>query len=105
MKSFVSEKDIIELKKHGINYDEDIKVFINEMKHYFYKTWVSEYHKDIDNCTNTIESFNTLIGGFPSTGSAHIISDSFDDATDEDLEILSEKTIGILGYFYQIYLN
>jgi|SaaInlStandDraft_2_1057019.scaffolds.fasta_scaffold352655_2 hypothetical protein len=105
MKSFVSETDVTELKKHNINYEVDIIVFINEMKQYFYNTWTKDYHKDIDNCTNTIESFNTLIGGFPSTGSAHIISDSFDDATDEDLEILSEKTIGILGYFYQIYLN
>jgi hypothetical protein len=75
------------------------------MKQYFYNTWTKEYHNDIDNCANTIEDFNKLIGGFPSTGSEQIISDSFDDATDEDLEILSENTIGILGYFYHIYLH
>ena len=105
MKSFVSEKDVDELKTHGINYDEDIIVFINEMKNYFYKTWRKEYHKDIDNIENTIEDFNKLIGDFPSNGGHEIISNSFECATDEDLEILSEKTIEILGYFYHIYLN
>ena len=105
MKSFVSETDVLELIKYNINYEEDIIVFINEMKQYFYNTWLSEYHKDIDNTTNTIEDFNILIGGFPSTDSSYIISDSFDDAQDEDLEILSEKTVGILGYFYHIYLK
>jgi hypothetical protein len=105
MKSFVSEKDIIELKKHGINYDEDIKVFINEMKHYFYKTWVSEYHKDIDKMSeNTIEEFNKLIGNYPSTGGHEILSNAFECVSDEELDLLSEKTIEILGYFYHIKL-
>ena len=105
MKSFVSETDITELKKNGINYDEDIIVFLNEMKNYFYKTWRPEYHKDIDNCGTTIEDFNKLIGEYPSTGGHEIISNSFDDATDEDLEILSIKTIELLGYFYHINLH
>jgi hypothetical protein len=104
MKSFVSEYDITILKKDDINYEEDIIVFLNEMKQYFYKTWRSEYHKDIDNMENTIEDFNKLIGEYPSTGGHEIISSSFDCATDEDLEILSEKTIRILGYFYHINL-
>ena len=47
--SFVSETDVSELKKHNINYETDIIVFINEMKQYFYNTWTKEYHKDIDN--------------------------------------------------------
>jgi hypothetical protein len=104
MKSFVSETDITELKKHGVNYDEDIIVFINEMKNYFYKTWRSEYHKDIDNSENTIEDFNKLIGDYPSNGGHEIISNSFECVTDEDLDLLSEKTIEILGYFYHIQL-
>ena len=106
MKSFVSEKDIIELNKHGINYDEDIKVFINEMKSYFYKTCNSVYHKDIDKMNkNTIEEFNILIGNYPSTQGYEILSNAFECALDEDLDLLSEKTIEILGYFYNIYLN
>ena len=105
MKSFVSDEDIIALKTQGINYDEDIKVFINEMKSYFYKTWVSMYHKDIDKMSeNTIEEFNKLIGNYPSTGGHEIMTNAFECATDEDLEILSEKTIRILGYFYHINL-
>ena len=106
MKSFVSEKDIIALKTQGINYDEDIKVFINEMKLYFYKTWASMYHKDIDKMSeNTIEEFNKLIGNYPSTGGYEIMTNAFECATDEDLDLLSEKTIEILGYFYHIYLH
>jgi hypothetical protein len=105
MKSFVSDIDVTELKKHGINYEEDIIVFLNEMKQYFYKTWSKDYHKDVDNMENTIEDFNKLIGGYPSNGGYEILSNSFDGSTDEELEILSEKTIGILGYFYHIYLH
>ena len=105
MKSFVTENDIIELKQNGINYNEDIIVFINEMKHYFYKTWRKNYHKDIDKCGNTIENFNTLIGNYPSNAGYEIISNSFDYATDTDLELLSIKTIDILEYFYHIHLH
>lgn len=106
MKRFVSEKDVIELNSHGINYAEDIKVFINEMKSYFYKTWDSVYHKDIDKMSeNTIEEFNTLIGNYPSNRGYEILSNAFEYASDEDLDLLSEKTIDILGYFYHIHLH
>ena len=106
MKSFVSEKDIYELKKNGINYDEDIKVFINEMKGYLYKTQKPLYHKDLDKMTNnTIQEFNILIGNYPSTEGYDILSTAFDGVSDEDLDILSEKTLDILGYFYNIHLH
>jgi hypothetical protein len=106
MKSFVSEKDVIELKKHGINYDEDIIVFINEMKSYFYKIWSPVYHKDIDKMSeNTIDEFNKLIGNYPSTEGHEILSNAFECASDDDLDLLSEKTIEILGYFYDINLH
>ena len=106
MKSFVSETDINELKKHGINYDEDIKVFINEMKSYFYRIWASVYHKDIDKmCNNTIEEFNSLIGNYPSNEGHEILSNAFECALDEDLDLLSKKTIELLGYFYHIHLQ
>jgi hypothetical protein len=104
MKSFVSDIDVAELKTHNINYEEDIIVFLNQMKQYLYKIWRSEY-TNIDNMENTIENFNKLIGYYPSNGGYEILINSFDCATDEELEILSEKTIGILGYFYNIYLH
>ena len=105
MKSFVSTKDINELKKHGINYEEDIKVFINEMKSYFYRIWEPLYHKDIDKMCNTIEEFNSLIGNYPSNEGYEILSNAFECALDEDLDLLSKKTIELLGYFYHIHLN
>ena len=106
MKSFVSTKDINELKKHGINYEEDITVFINEMKSYFYKIWPKTYHKDIDKISkNTIEEFNTLIGNYSSNDGEEILSNAFECALDEDLDLLSETTIELLGYFYHIHLH
>jgi len=106
MKSFVSEKDISELTKNGINYDVDINVFINEMKGYFYKKWSPLYHKDIDKMNNnTIDEFNILIGNYPSTEGYEILSSTFECVSYEDLDLLSEKTIDILGYFYDIHLH
>lgn len=106
MISFVTDKDIIELKSLGINYDEDIKIFINEMKLYFYKTWTLVYHKNIDKMNkNSIEEFNKLVGNYPSNEGYEILSNSFECALDEDLDLLSQKTIIILGYFYNIYLD
>ena len=106
MKSFVSEKDLIYLNKLGIDYDEDIKIFINEMKSYFYKNWNTIYYKDIDKMNkNTIEEFNILIGNYPSTEGYEILSNAFECILDEDLDLLSEKTIEILGYFYHIHLH
>ena len=103
MKSFVSEKDLIYLNKLGIDYDEDIKIFINEMKSYFYKNWNTIYHKDIDKMNkNTIEEFNILIDYYPSTKCNKILTNIFESTLDEDL-YLSKKTIEILGYFYNIY--
>ena len=105
MKSFVSEKDVSILKSHGVNYNEDIIVFINEMKCYFYNTWDVNYHIDINNCGNTIEEFNTLIGNYPSNEGYEIISNSFECVGDEYLDILSINTIELLEYFYNIHLN
>ena len=104
MRSFVNSNDIIELKKNGINYDEDIIVFLNEMKNYFYKTWRNNNYKDIDKCGNTIEDFNILIGNYPSNGGYGVINKYFDCASEKDLEVLSENTIELLGYFYHIHL-
>ena len=53
---------------------------------------------------NTIEEFNKLICNYPSTGGREILSNSFECASDEELDLLSEKTIEILGYFYHIHL-
>ena len=63
MHSFVNANDINLLKKDGIEYDEDIKKCINEMKRFFYKVWPLSKYNSIDNMDrNTIEEFNKLIG-------------------------------------------
>ena len=103
MKSFVTHDDISTLKKNGINYDEDIVIFINEMKGYLYKVWRKEWHTQIDNMTeNTIEEFNKLIGDYPSKNGYDILSSAFDVGTDDDIDLLSEPTLEILNYFYNI---
>ena len=102
MKSFVTHDDIITLKKNGINYDNDIVVFINEMKGYLYKVWGKDWYSQIDNMENTIEEFNKLIGDYPSKKGYNMLSFAFDVGTDDDIDLLSETTLEILNYFYNI---
>ena len=103
MKTFIDEKDIYNLNKMGIDYDNDIVIFINEMKGYFYKTWSPIYHKKLNNMkSNTIEELNKIIGNLPSEEGYNILSDSFSIADDDELDLLSEKTEAILNYLYDI---
>ena len=81
----------------------DIVIFINEMKGYLYKVWIKEWHTQIDNMKeNTIDEFNKLIGDYPSNKGYDILSTAFEIGTDDDLDLLSEKTLEFLHYFYNI---
>jgi len=116
MHSFVNANDINLLKKNGIEYDEDIKKCINEMKRFLYKVWPLSKHNSIDNMErNTIEEFNKLIG-WPSKRENGLeeneqkklqivknIEDNYVSLNDETL--LSETTKIMLEYFYNIYLD
>lgn len=102
MLSFVSDKDIEELKKQDIDYDVDIKIFLMEFRDFFNKTWTDEHY--IKNEIADIEELNRdHLENYPSWGGYYILESSFSGSN--DIEILSEKTKGILGYFYGIHLR
>ena len=102
MLSFVSDKDIEELKKQDIDYDVDIKIFLMEFRDFFNKTWTDEHY--IKNEIADIEELNRdHLENFPSWGGHYILESSFTGSN--DIEILSEKTKGIIGYFYGIHLR
>ena len=45
---FITQKDIDELTKHGVDFEKDMKVFLKELKAFLIATWAKEFHKDID---------------------------------------------------------
>ena len=103
MKSFVSEQDIIQLKKLGINYHEDIIICINEIKSYFYKMLPIKYHKDINKIKlNDIDEFNKLLCSYTEIERERILVNIEDYISQDHVSLLSNKTIEILEYFYDI---
>jgi hypothetical protein len=101
-KSFVSDKDLVELKKHGINFIEYEKVFLKELKDFLIKTWRSEFHKELKDLEKkSIKDFNKIICDYPSWGGYHILEDTFN----ENIDLLSDKTQNLIGYFYGIHLR
>ena len=102
-KPFVTQKDIDELARNDVNYEEDIKVFLTEMRKYCNEfTSPKDY---IENEWESLEQFNKEeLCNYPSYGGHCILDDMF-TGNDCPLELLSNKTIGILGYFYGIHLR
>lgn len=102
---FVSERDIENLSKFDTN-EKDIKVFVLEMKKFFEKVWSGEWIsklKILESCN--IEDLNHILCDYPSTGGYHILEDSFCFVEEEDINILSDKSKDLLGYFYGIHLH
>lgn len=100
---FVTEKDIIELAKHDIQYDIDIPIFLDEIRSFFNAEWHEEHY--IHHKLNTLDELNAILLDYPSTGGYHILEDSFTSPSKENFTILSNKTKELLGYFYGICLR
>ena len=96
---FITQKDIDELTKHGVDFEKDMKVFLKELKAFLIATWAKEYYKDIDKLdTQGLEILNKSIN-YPSTGAYHILEDTF-CACDETIGILSNDSRRLFSYFY-----
>lgn len=96
---FITQKDIDELTKHGVDFEKDMKVFLKELKAFLIVTWAKEFHKDIDKLeTHGLEILNKSID-YPSTGAYHILEDTF-CACDETIGILSNDSRRLFNYFY-----
>jgi len=99
-RNFVSQEDITELENNGVNTKTAIPTFIKELSTYFNKVWVEEYH--IKDNIDSLEQLNKeYLHNYPSTPGHYLIDDSF---TGEDcpIEILSDTSKRLLGYFYGI---
>ena len=100
---FVTHDDIEELAKHGHeNLEEDIKIFLTEIRQYLNTVWGKEYY--IEEELESIDKFNQeQLDNYPSTGGYHILDDSLTGSC--PTHILSNKSKGLLGYFYGIQLR
>ena len=102
-KPFITQDDINELSRNDINFNRDIKIFLSEMRLYFNEVGSNEYY--IDNELESLDQFNKeILCNYPSYG-GHCILDSAFTGWDIPLHLLSNKTLGILGYFYGIHLH
>jgi len=100
MTSFVTETDLVELKKHDIH-AEDIPIFTSELITYFNTIWPEEYK--IENVTTLDELNKSHLLEYPSSGGHYILDDAFTGSC--PLQILSNKSKLLLGYFYNIHLR
>ena len=101
---FVTPEDLIELQKKNINYNEDLPIFLKEIRDYFNQTWSSSYF--INEPINDIDELNkNQLLNYPSWGGYYILESSFTAVSSDDLDILSDKSKIILGYLYGICLR
>tara|TARA_B100000767_G_scaffold72007_1_gene68528 strand:- start:821 stop:1123 length:303 start_codon:yes stop_codon:yes gene_type:complete len=99
---FVTQDDIIELNKHGIDFNKFQAIFLKELKEFLLEVWDNKYHKELINLEKySIENFNKIIN-YPSYGGYYILEDTF---TAVNLNKLSNNTKNLIGYFYGIYLR
>ena len=104
-KPFVTDEDKIKLKPHVVSFEEDMKMFLLELRLFFTEVWSSEHVKTLENLEEKdIEHFNKLID-YPSWGGYAVLEDSFSGCSDEDIAILSDRSKEFLEYFYGIHLH
>ena len=97
---FFTDKDKEVLESHGIKIEEDIPIFLKELKIYFEAIWEKKYIDELD-MTN-LDTFNKSIN-YPNWSGYQILDDSFTGLC--DIDCLSDKSISLLGYFYGINLR
>lgn len=102
---FVSERDL-EYISHFDTNQKDVEVFVREMKKFFEKVWSEEWIPKLKILeSGKIEELNHILCDYPSTGGYHILEDSFCFVEEQDIDILSDKSKDLLGYFYGIHLH
>lgn len=99
---FIEKKDIEVLKNLGINYEEDIKIFLKEMREYLNNNFSEKYY--IKNSINSIIELNRkYLCNYPSTEGYYILDNVFTCGV--NIDILCYKSKIILGYLYNIHLR
>lgn len=103
VKSFITPKDIQELKEYHPELNKDIILFLDEIRTYLNQVWGLEYQ--IVNKLQNIEELNEkYLEKYPSTAGYHILDSAF-TGPDCPTELLSNSSKRLLGYFYGIYIR
>ena len=99
---FIEDPDIEVLNNLGINFENDIKIFLEEIRKYFNSIWKKEYY--IENNIDSIDELNEIyLDNYPSTAGYYILDSSF--TSNRPTDFLNEKSQMILGYLYNIHLR
>jgi len=104
-KSFVTEKDYQVFRDNQDDLEKCIQAFQKDMPAFLRQRWRKEYERDIQDFQTAEEPltfFNKMIGNYPSHCGDAILDDLFTFVDKEDMDLLSEDTLQILSYFYNM---
>lgn len=100
---FVTNRDYEEFAKHNDNLEESLEIFLKEIRVYFNTVWMEKY--EIKNEIESLEQLNKdYLLNYPSNGGDLVLDDSFTGPSCP-VELLSDKSKIVLGYFYGIHLH
>tara|TARA_B100000886_G_scaffold328688_1_gene277304 strand:+ start:1925 stop:2239 length:315 start_codon:yes stop_codon:yes gene_type:complete len=103
--SFVTQKDYDELSKQGVDFKSFQPIFLKELKIILLELWSEEYHKDLEDLENkSLEDFNKIIN-YPSYGGYAILEDTFTNVDNTKMNIMSNTSKSLFGYFYGIHFH
>jgi hypothetical protein len=101
--AFVTDDDINELENNGVDARKHIAIFITELTAYFNNVWLEE-HFIKEKPTSLDELNKKHLSNYPSNSGYRILDESFTgDAC--PINILSDESKRLLGYFYNIQLH
>lgn len=101
---FLENNDIEELTKQNLDIEKDLETFVHQMRDYFNLVWRPEFHDQLKLLdSGKLCDLNKILS-YPSTGGDAILDDSFTGPC-EHLDILSDTSKSLLGYFYGIHLH
>jgi hypothetical protein len=101
---FVKNEDIKVLINENLNVEQSIETFVHQLRDYFKLVWRPEFHDQLKLLdSGKLYDLNKILS-YPSYGGYAILDDSFTGPC-EDIDILSDTSKSLLGYFYGIHLH
>ena len=102
---FVTEKDYQVFRDNKDDLEKCIQAFQKDMPAFLRQRWKEEYECDIEDfqtAEEPLKFFNKMIANYPSWGGDAILDDLFTFVDDEDMDLLTEDTLQVLSYFYNM---
>ena len=103
----ITYKDYKTFAKNDDDLQKCLRAFQADMPDYLRKRWTPDYEEEIqkiERAGNVIQAFNRSIG-YPGYGGAVILDDMFTCVEEDELDMLSDDTYTVLGYFYNIIMD